>query len=46
MMFVVTCEKELGTWTIRVNGRYVGEFWGEAKARRFAMSLADALVPR
>ena len=43
-MRIVTCEKELGAWTIRVNGHYVGEFWSEAKARRFAMRLADALA--
>lgn len=43
MFHVVTCAKEIGRWTIRVNGRFVADFWREALARRIAMRLANAL---
>lgn len=39
----VTCEKELGTWTVRLNGVFVADFWTEVKARRLADNLRKAL---
>lgn len=42
-MVIITCEKEMGGWTIRVNGIFVADFWREKVARRIAMRLADAL---
>lgn len=42
-MAKVTCDKELGRWTIRVNGHFIVDFWREATARRMAMKLAEAL---
>lgn len=39
----VTCEKEFGSWTIRLNGLFIANFWSEKKARRFAMNLIKVL---
>lgn len=39
----VTCEKEFGTWTIRVNGRFVGSFWRAKRALDFFSRLVEAL---
>ena len=46
----VTCDKELGSWTVRLNGHYIIDFkfWNEAKseakARNVAMRLQKALA--
>lgn len=45
-MTSITCNIELGSWTIRVNGYVVQEFRGwsaEKHARRVAMNLGIAL---
>jgi len=39
----VTCEHELGRWTIRVNGLFLIDFWRETPARRLAMRLQHVL---
>ena len=39
----VTCERELGAWTIRVNGCYVGSFWRSGRALSFYSRLTEAL---
>lgn len=39
----VSCDKEIGKWTVRVNGVYIADFWSETRARRLAMNLASAL---
>ena len=39
----VTCEKELGTWTVRLDGKFVADFWSEKKARRLTYYLVRAL---
>lgn len=41
---IVTCMKELGRWTIRINGHFVADFWRESLARRIAMRMNDAIV--
>ena len=33
-----------GSWDVMVNGVVIATFWGEAKARRLAMKLIQALV--
>jgi hypothetical protein len=38
-----TCEKELGTWTIRVNGCFVASFWRARKALSVFSKLVEAL---
>lgn len=42
---MVECKKELGSWTVRVNGIFVADFpwWREGRARRLAMNLQIAL---
>jgi hypothetical protein len=40
---LVTCEKEIGRWTVRLNGLYITDFWSEVRARRVAMKLAAAI---
>ena len=42
----VTVEKELGTWTVRLNGHFIADFWLEAEARRLAMNIEKALIAR
>jgi hypothetical protein len=43
----VVCTKEIGTWTVRLYrdgaGYYIFSHWREAKARRVAMDLIEAL---
>ena len=39
----VEVSKEIGDWTVRVNGFFVASFWREAKARRLAMNLLKAI---
>lgn len=42
----VTCEKEFGTWTVRLDGIHVADFWREVNARRIADRIAKALKAR
>lgn len=28
----IQCEKELGKWTIRINGHFIADFWRSSKA--------------
>ncbi len=42
----ITCEREIGKWTIRINGKYAADFWREGVARRVAMAIRDALERR
>jgi len=50
-MTTITCQKELGEWTIRVNGHYIMSFqngmflkyYNETKAREVTMRLTAAL---
>ena len=37
------CERELGTWTVRINGHFIIDFWSERKARRLTMKLMSVL---
>lgn len=34
----ISCSKEIGRWTIRINGMFIVDFWREATARRVAMA--------
>lgn len=44
---ILTCKKELGRWTVRINGKFVADFWREAPARALAMRIMDAFeLPR
>ena len=42
---MVTCERELGRWTVRINGSFIADFsiWRELAARRLAMNLERAM---
>jgi len=42
---MIICEREIGMWTVRVNGTFIADFFwrGEARARRLAMNLQKAL---
>lgn len=39
----LTCDREVGSWTVRLNGHYIWDTWSEAKARRLTMKLSAAL---
>lgn len=43
MEHTITCKKELGTWTVRINGVFIFDSWREAPARRLAMWIREAL---
>jgi len=40
---IITAERELGKWTVRVNGIFVANFWREIRALRLAERLRVAL---
>jgi hypothetical protein len=40
---IVVVAKELGKWTVRVNGFFVADFWFEVRALRLAHRLRVAL---
>ena len=39
----IECKKELGSWTVRINGIFIADFLREVKARRLAERLQIAL---
>ncbi len=41
---MVSCEKELGTWTVRMNGVFIFQSVWESTARRLAMNLQKAIA--
>lgn len=43
IIFSVTCEKELGYWTVRVDGKFVCDFWFKKNAYEMSYRLIKAL---
>lgn len=39
----VVCGKEMGKWTVRLDGLFIAHFWFERPARRLAYYLMHAL---
>ncbi len=39
----VTCEKMLGDWVIRIDGRFVARMWRKSKAFELAYNIEKAL---
>lgn len=39
----ITCEMELGRWTVRIDGKFIMHFRWELQARKLTMQLQKAI---